>query len=554
MGAVRSPHRPRARIRALIGRGDPDHEGPELTAPTPARTSPRDAEPTGSATHAEPDTTPVGTTPADSAAPALDAALGADLDAAEQRRNRTILRVLTVAAFVVILNETIMTNAIPVLMGVLDIDARAAQWLSTGFMLTMAIVIPTTGWLLQRIGRRSAFLLAMTSFSIGTLICALSPTFEVLLLGRVVQATGTAIMMPLLMSTVLALVPVRERGRVMGNVSLAISVAPALGPALSGLVLAVASWRWLFGVVLPIAIAVGILGWRLLARDSQSRTGALDLPSVVLTVVGFGGLVYGLSQLGGEAHAIVPPLGTLIVGLVALALFALRQAWLVRRGGAPLLDLRVLRNRPYVVSISIMALSFMALMGAVIVLPIHLQQVLGLSTLQAGLLLMPGALLMGLLGPRVGRLYDVVGARRLVVPGTISFVTGMALLAWSTTWATWPIFLALHILVSVSLAFVFTPIFTTGLGSLPSDLYEHGSALLGTLQQVAAGAGTALVVTVMSTRVGALLSDGVAAHAAQAGGIGWGIGVATLLASGAIVGAFVLRPGAPTGQAVPGGH
>ena len=161
----------------------------------------------------------------------------------EQRRNRTILRVLTVAAFVVILNETIMTNAIPVLMGVLNIDARAAQWLSAGFMLTMAIVIPTTGWLLQRIGRRAAFLTAMSSFTVGTLVCAVAPTFEVLLLGRVVQACGTAIMLPLLMSTVLALVPRRDRGRVMGNVSLAISVAPALGPALSGLVLAVASWR-----------------------------------------------------------------------------------------------------------------------------------------------------------------------------------------------------------------------------------------------------------------------------------------------------------------------
>lgn len=472
----------------------------------------------------------------------------ASSDANEQRRNRTVLRVLTVAAFVVILNETIMTNAIPVLMGVLHIDARAAQWLSTGFMLTMAVVIPTTGWLLQRIGRRNAFLAAMGSFTLGTLVCALAPSFAVLLIGRVIQACGTAIMMPLLMSTVLALVPVRDRGRVMGNVSLAISVAPALGPALSGLVLAVASWRWLFGVVLPIAVFVGLLGYRLLARETQPRMGGLDLVSVVLTVFGFGGLVYGLSQLGGEAHAVVPPAGCLAVGLVALVGFALRQVQLVRRGGMPLLDLRVLRNRPYVVSISIMALSFMALMGAVIVLPIHLQQVLGLSTLQAGLLLMPGALLMGLLGPRVGRLYDRVGARRLVVPGTIAFVTGMALLAWSTTWAAWPVFLALHIVVSVALAFVFTPIFTTGLGALPANLYEHGSALLGTLQQVAAGAGTALVVTVMATRVAALAGQGVPAIPAQAGGIGFGIAVAALLASGGIVASVLLPKGPPSGD------
>ncbi len=467
----------------------------------------------------------------------------ADDSSAEARRNRTILRILTVAAFVVILNETIMTNAIPVLMDVMGIDARAAQWLSTGFMLTMAIVIPTTGWLLQRVGRRTAFLMAMTSFSVGTLIAALAPSFEFLLLGRVVQACGTAIMMPLLMSTVLVLVPERERGRVMGNVSLAISVAPALGPALSGVVLAVASWRWLFGVVLPIALLVGFAGWRLLARDTEPRFGTLDMPSVALTVIGFGGFVYGLSQLGGEAHAVLPPVGCLVVGLIALVLFALRQVMLMRRGGAPLLDLRVLRNRVYVVSVSIMALCFMSLMGAVIILPIHLQSVLGLSTLQAGLLLMPGALLMGLLGPGVGRLYDRVGARRLVLPGTIVLVTGLALMSWGITWAPWPLFLALHIVVSLALAFVFTPIFTVGLGSLPRSLYEHGSALLGTLQQVAAAAGTAFVITVMATRTTALGASGVERLAAQAGGIRFGVAAAALLAAGSIVlSIFLGRP------------
>ena len=463
----------------------------------------------------------------------------------QEQRNRTVLRVLTVAAFVVILNETIMTNAIPVLMGVLEIDARAAQWLSTGFMLTMAIVIPTTGWLLQRVGRRTAFLLAIGSFTVGTAVCGAAPTFEVLLLGRVVQACGTAIMMPLLMSTVLALVPRRDRGRVMGNVSLAISVAPALGPALSGLVLAVASWRWLFGVVLPIAILVGVLGLRLLARDDEPRSGAIDLVSVVLTVLGFGGVVYGLSQLGGEAHAVLPPLWCLVIGAVALALFTARQVSLLRRGGAPLLDLRVLRHRDYVVSIAIMALSFLALMGAVIVLPIHLQQGLGLSTLQAGLLLMPGPLLMGLLGPRVGRLYDRVGARVLVLPGTCVFVAGLAAMAWSTGWAGWPVFLGLHVLVSIALAFVFTPVFTTGLGALSSGLYEHGSALLGTLQQVAAAAGTALVVTVMSTRTATLAAAGAPAHDAQVGGIGTGIAVAAALAFGGVVGAILLPGGRP---------
>lgn len=463
------------------------------------------------------------------------------VDAATASRNRVTLRVLTVAAFVVILNETIMTNAIPQLMRVFSVTAREAQWLSTGFMLTMAVVIPTTGWLLARVGRRTSYLMAIGSFTVGTLICALAPAFGVLLFGRVVQACGTAIMMPLLMSTVLSLVPKNERGRVMGNVSMAISVAPALGPAISGIVLAFASWRWLFGLVLPVAVLVLVLGYRLLDHEPGDSEGSLDILSVVLTAVGFGGVVYGLSSIGGDQHATLPPIPTLVVGAVAAAVFAWRQVSLRRRDKTPLLDLAVLRHRPYVIAISITSLSFMALMGGVIVLPIHLQSNLGLTALQAGLVLMPGALLMGLMGPTVGSLYDRLGPRPLVIPGTVMFVVGLALMAFGSTWAPWPVFLVLHVIVSFALALVFTPTFTGGLGVLPQKLYGHGSALLSTLQQVAAAAGTALVITVMSARQTALVASGTPASSALAQGVGAGVATAAVLGAGAIIGALLMR-------------
>ncbi|WP_226346737.1 MDR family MFS transporter [Agilicoccus flavus] len=444
-------------------------------------------------------------------------------------RDRTTIRVLTAAAFVVILNETIMTNAIPVLITVLDIDARAAQWLSTGFMLTMAVVIPTTGWLLERLGVRRAFALAMGLFCAGTLFAALAPTFPFLLAARVVQASGTAIMMPLLMSTVLTLVPPSERGRMMGNVSLAISVAPALGPALSGVILQFASWRWLFGIVLPIAAGIAIVGLRLLTLSERGRVERLDAISVVLTAVGFGGLVYGLSLFGEGAGHGPSPLLVFGIGVVGVALFVLRQLRLVRIGGDPLLDLRVLRDRGYVVAVSLMAVAFMALMGVMILLPMYLQGVRGESTLQAGLVLMPGALLMGFLGPRVGRLYDRLGARRLVLPGALVLCAALWGMTAATIGAPWWAFLALHVVASVGLAFIFTPVFTSGLASLPSHLYGHGSALLGTLQQVAAGAGTALVITVMSSRAASLEAAGQATVPALAVGVQWGFAVGALL-------------------------
>ena len=168
----------------------------------------------------------------------------------------TVVRLLVLATFVVILNETIMINAIPRLMDSLRVTEQAAQWVSTAFMLTMAAVIPITGWFLQRVTTRRAYAVAMGVFLMGTAVAAAAPSFGVLLLGRIVQATGTAVMMPLLMTTLTTVVPEQDRGRVMGNVTLAISVAPALGPGVSGLILQVGSWRLLFVVVLPIAALV----------------------------------------------------------------------------------------------------------------------------------------------------------------------------------------------------------------------------------------------------------------------------------------------------------
>lgn len=453
-----------------------------------------------------------------------------------------ILRVLTAAAFVVILNETLMLNALPPLMDAFGVDAGAGQWLTTGFMLTMAIVIPMTGWLLKRLSIRSAFLLAMSVFIVGTATAAFAPTFGVLLVGRVIQAGGTAVMMPLLMTTIMTMVPRERRGSVMGNLTLAISVAPAMGPPVSGLILQFASWRFLFLLVLPIAALMLIMGGRLLRGGDAGEEARLDVLSALLTAVGFGGLVYGLSALGEGAAGPVGPGWSLGVGVLALAIFVWRQLSLARRDESLVfLDLRALRVTRYVVPLALMCLAFMALIGAMLLLPILLQEVRGFSTLASGLMLMPGGLVMGLLGPTVGRLYDRYGPRPLVVPGGIGLVTGMAGMAMLADHVPWWGLVGLHVLVSVSLAFLFTPCFTTGLGALPHRLYSHGSAMLGTGQQVAAAAGTALVVTVMETRAHQLDLDGLGETAALAGGIGTGLVVATGITVGVLLLALFVR-------------
>ncbi len=414
-------------------------------------------------------------------------------------REQLAIWLLLISAFVVILNETIMGVALPKLMHDLGITAVAGQWLTTAFLLTMSIVIPITGMLIQRVKTRQLFITAMSLFTAGTLIAAVAPGFEVLLLGRVVQASGTAIMMPLLMTTVITLVPEHQRGRLMGRIAIVISVAPALGPTISGLILQVLTWRWLFLLVLPIAVLALVLGALRLPNVGEQRIARVDLFSVLLSVLAFGGIVYGLSLVGAAASG-TPPIAPWIPiagGAVALGVFVWRQLVLQREDRA-LLDLRTFLSRPFALSVVLFTFSSMALFGSLILLPIYTQNVLGFDTLQTGLILLPGGLLMGLLGPVVGRIVDARGARVILIPGTIVTALalwGMALFTDSTQ--LWQV-LVTHLLLSLGLAGVFTPLFSVSLGSLRPQLASHGSAMISTVQQVAGAAGTALFITVMT--------------------------------------------------------
>lgn len=458
-------------------------------------------------------------------------------------RDQRVIWLLLAATFVVILNETIMTVAIPKLMDDLHIDALAAQWLSTAFMLTMAVVIPITGFLLQRFTTRQMFIAAMSLFSLGTLAAALAPGFLVLVAARVVQASGTAIMLPLLMTTLMTLVPPALRGRTMGNVSIVISVAPAIGPTISGLILNFLPWRWIFLIVLPIALIMLFIGMRFVENVTETEKVRIDVLSVILSAFGFGGLVYGLTLSGESGGASASPFmlwGSLAVGVIGLAAFVARQLLLQRKDRA-LLDLRTFRFPIFSVAIVLMAITTASMFGVIIVLPLYLQHVLHLDTLSTGLILLPGGLIMGLAAPFVGRIYDRFDPRVLVVPGSIL----VSLVLWALTMVTehTPIALviAAHVVLSLGLAMMFTPLFTAGLGALPPHLYSHGSAILGTIQQVGGAAGTALLIAVLTLQSTALAAGGAGADAAQAGGIRTAFLAGAIISLFGVAGSFFIR-------------
>lgn len=472
------------------------------------------------------------------------------------RSDMRVIWLLLVAAFVAILNETTMGIAIPHLNTDLGIPPELGQWLTSAFMLTMAVVIPTTGFLLQRFTTRQVFIAAMSAFTLGTLVCLIAPGFAVLLVGRVIQAGGTGIMMPLLMTTMMNVVPPQSRGRMMGRVGLVISLAPAIGPTLAGAVLDAFSWRVLFAIVLPIAIVALAMGAKWMTNLGETKNAPIDVLSIVLSAFGFGGIVYGLSQFGGEGASGGTTIGvvSLVVGGIALALFVWRQLVLQRVDDA-LLDLRVFRSRNYTLAVIVMAILALSMFGTLVLLPQYLQNVAGLEPLQAGLILLPGSVLMGLLGPIMGRIYDARGTRTLLVPGTI--MVSAALFFYSTVGehTAWWLLVIAQTVMSVGLAMSFTPLFSSSLGSLRRHLYSHGSAALNTIQQVAGAAGVALLTVAYSSILHAGESAGLETAEAGAPGARMAFLIAAVISLGAVaLSSFVRKPADDVDGEFAGGH
>jgi MFS transporter, DHA2 family, lincomycin resistance protein len=453
------------------------------------------------------------------------------------------IAILVITAFIMILNETVLSVALPVLMTELAITATTAQWLSTAFMLTMAVVIPTTGFLLNRLTTRAVFATALVLFLAGTAIAAIAPSFAPLLIGRIVQAGGTAMVLPLLMTTTLALVPIARRGTVMGLSSVVISAAPALGPTLSGIVLGALPWRFLFIFMLPVVAIALVTGLVVIRNATEPRATRLDVLSVVLSALGFGGLVYALANITAvlDGTAPIAPIVALAMGGLGLWVFVARQLRLGRERRA-LLDLRPFGVRTYTVSALVVVVAMLTMLGTVVVLPLYLTGALGLSVVSVGLVLLPGGAAQAVLGPIVGRLYDQVGPRPIVVPG----MALMAIALWvqvATYTATTPVWqvIVLNVLFGIGMSMVMTPLMSLALSALPRELYADGSAAMNTLQQLAGAVGTALFVAMLTIGAGVAASAGVADGAAMADGIRWSFALGGVLAAVATGLALTLR-------------
>ncbi|MGN7166736.1 MDR family MFS transporter [Paenibacillus cellulositrophicus] len=407
-----------------------------------------------------------------------------------------ILVSLIVGAFFSILNETLLNIAFPELMVELKVSASTLQWLATGYMLVVGVLVPASALLVQWFTTRQMFLGAMIIFTVGTFVCAFAPGFEFLLIGRLLQAAGSGLMLPVMMNTILILYPPEKRGAAMGSIGLVIMFAPAIGPTLSGLILDSFEWRWLFYLVLPFAILSIIIAFVYLKNVSQPTKPKVDVLSIILSTIGFGGIVYGFSSLGeggaGWSHSKV--IWTIIIGAAALLLFVIRQL----RLKDPLMDIRSFKFPAFTLTAIMLIIMMMTLFSSMSLLPFLFQGALGMTVFASGLLMLPGSLLNGLISPITGKLFDKFGPRALIIPGTAALVIIMWFFTQVSVETSKVTLLILHICMMISISMIMMPAQTNGMNQLPARYYPHGTAILNTLQQVAGAIGVAFFISVMS--------------------------------------------------------
>ncbi|TDK60895.1 DHA2 family efflux MFS transporter permease subunit [Bacillus salipaludis] len=407
-----------------------------------------------------------------------------------------ILAILMIGAFISMLNETLLNVALPSIMKDLEVTASTVQWLSTGYMLVNGVMIPATAFLIQKYTARRLFLRAMSLFLIGTILAGFATSFPVLLVARMIQASGSAIMMPLLMNVMLTSFPPEKRGAAMGLFGLVFIFAPAVGPTLSGWLIEHFDWRMLFHFVTPIAAIVLVIAIFLLKDKKKDVEIRLDFLSFLLSSIGFGGLLYGLSSAGNKGWDSQQVYITIIVGAIALVLFIWRQLKLE----VPMLNFRIYKYPMFTLSSAISIVITMAMFSAMLLLPIYVQSIRGISPIKSGLLMLPGSILMGIMSPITGKLFDKYGGRLLAIIGLSITIITSYFLSTLTLHTTYTELILIYSARMFGMSMVMMPVMTNGLNQLPAHQYPHGTAMNSTLQQVSGAIGSALLVTIMSNR------------------------------------------------------
>ncbi|MFF2752811.1 MDR family MFS transporter [Psychrobacillus sp. NPDC058041] len=423
-----------------------------------------------------------------------------------------MIAILFVGAFIAFLNNTLLNVALPTIMREFDVKPSVVQWLTTGYMLINGILIPASAFFVQKFTNRKLFITAMVFFTAGTILAAAAPAFGFLILARMIQAVGSAMMMPLLMNVMLTAFPIERRGAAMGMFGLVMILAPAIGPTLSGFILEHYEWRALFELILPFAVIVLLLAIFKLRNITPNRDVKLEVFSLVLSSIGFGSLLYGFSTAGDKGWDAPIVYGTIIIGFISIILFVWRQL----KVEEPLLNVRIYKHPMFALSSVISIVVSAAMFSGMILTPLYVQTIRGISPFHSGLLMLPGAIAMGIMSPITGKLFDKYGARILAIIGLTITTIGTYLMSNLGMESSYYYIMFIYTIRMLGMSMVMMPIMTNGLNQLPMKMNPHGTATNNTLQQVSGAIGSAIFLTIMNNKMESTAKV-LAADAAKAG-------------------------------------
>lgn len=459
------------------------------------------------------------------------------------KQKAMMIAALLTGAFMGIINETLLATALPSIQNAFSISQGEVQWMTTAFLMTNGIMIPVSAFLIDRFTTRGLFLTALSLFGVGTTIAAVAPIYSILLLGRVVQAAGSGIMLPLLMTVLLAIIPVERRGTAMGMIGIVIAFGPAIGPTLSGWLLEHFAWRALFFTVLPIVVITIIIAALFVKNVTELSKPKIDILSIILSSFGFGAFLYGFSIASEHSWTSPIVLGTIMAGVIIIGLFISRQL----RLKTPMLEFRIFQFRIFTLAIIITMAVLISLIGAETLLPLFMQNVLLFTPLESGLMLLPGAIVIGIMSPITGRLFDAFGGKWLAIIG-LSIVSVTTFMFTSLSLETSFVYLSIVYAIRMfGLSFTLMPVMTSALNQLPPKWYAHGSAMANTMQQISASIGTAILVTLVAIGTKNFVPTGSIApdlieRQAQVAGFEWAFMGSTIMSLIALILALFLHP------------
>lgn len=411
-------------------------------------------------------------------------------------RKRTLIFInILISCIATSMLSTALTTALPQIIPDLNIDVTTGQWLTSGYSLAMGIMMPLTAFLITRFPTRNLYLSAIGIFIAGSLICACSHGFAIMMFGRILQASGNGILTSMAQVVLLSIYPSEKRGTIMGWYGLSVGAAPVLAPALAGILIDTVGWRMIFHVATIIMIISLIYAIFVFGNVLETRTQAFDLISFLISAIAFGGLTLGVGNIGSYGLFGLPCLLPLAGGIASFILFVYRQLHL----DDPFLEFRILKYPVYTISVIGSMLLYFVMMGSSVILPLYVQSILGHPATISAFVSMPGSLVMTFVNPCAGKLYDRFGMKPLLFGGSIAML--LSNLAMTTvTMETSLILPAIYNMIRcASIGCLMMPLVTWGISGIDKRYTAHGTALLTSFRTIAGAMGAAIFVSIMTS-------------------------------------------------------